>query len=102
MFFTYGRHGLREYAVNTELDHNGIVARFNMNVGSASLQRGKNRGIDQADDRARIARRGELVDAQRLFRASVLVFADDLEAFAGFLEHALRLLGLLQDVGDLL
>ena len=39
---------------------------------------------------------------ERVSSARFLVFADDLEAFAGFFQHALRLLGLLQDVGDLL
>ena len=102
MFFADRRHGLREHAVYAELDHDGIVARLNVNVGSAPLQSGENRGVDQADDRAGVTRGRKLVDAQRLFRTRVLIFADNLEAFAGLLEHALRLLGLLQDVGDLL
>ena len=45
---------------------------------------------------------GQLVDGKGFFRAGGFVFADDLEAFAGFFQHALRLLGLLQDVVDLL
>src|SRR5580698_4732354 len=102
MLFADRRHSLRQHAVDTELDHDRIVARFDVNVGSAPLQCGKNRGIDQADDRAGVgSRSGQLVDAERFFRARLLVFADDLEAFAGFFQHALRLLGLRQNVGDL-
>ncbi len=96
------RHRLRQYAVNTELDHHRVVPRLNMNVRSAPLQRSEDRRIDQADDRAGVARRRQLVDGQRLFGAGGLVFANNLEAFAGFLQYALRLLGLLQDVRDLL
>src|SRR5215469_77194 len=102
VLFPDGRHSLCEHAVNTELDHDGVVAGLNVNVGSAPLQGGENRRIDEADDRAGVARRRQFVDRQGFFRARVLVFADDGEAFAGFFENALRLLGLLQDVGDLL
>ena len=44
---------------------------------------------------------GQLLDRDGL--VGVLVFGDDIEreAFAGFFQHALRLLGLLQDVADL-
>src|ERR1700685_4563274 len=102
MLFADRRHGLRQHAVNTKLDDHGIVAGLDVNIGSSPLQRGKNRGIDQADDRAGVARRSQLVDGQRLFRARRLVFADNLEALAGLFQHALRLLRLLQNVGDLL
>ena len=39
---------------------------------------------------------------KRFFGAGILVFANNLEAFAGLFEHALRLLGFLENVGDLL
>ena len=102
VLFADGRHGLRQHAVNAELDDHRVVAGLNVNIGSAPLQRGEDRGIDQADDRAGIARRRQLVDGQRFFGASVLIFANDLEAFAGLFQNALRLLGLLENVGDLL
>ena len=73
-----------------------------MNVGSAPLQRSEDRGIDQADNRAGISGRGQLVDRQGFFRAGIFVLADNLETFAGFFENALRLLGLVEDVVDLL
>ena len=46
--------------------------------------------------------RRQLVDGEGFFGARGFVFADDLEAFAGFFQHALRLLGLLENVVDLL
>ncbi len=102
MLFADRRHRLREHAVDAELDDHRVVAGLDVNVGSAPLQRGKNRGIDQANDRARVAGGRQLVDGQRLFDAGVFVLADDGEAFTGFFQHALRLLGLFEDVGDLL
>ena len=102
VLFANGRHGLREHAVNAELNDDGVVAGLDVNIGSAPLQRGENGGINQADDRTGIAGRGQLVDGERFFRAGVFVFADDGEAFAGFFEHTLRLLGLFENVRDLL
>jgi len=43
------RHGLREHSVNAELDDHRIVASLNVNIGSAPLQRRKNRGIDLSE-----------------------------------------------------
>ena len=102
MLFANRRHGLREHAVNAELDDHRVVAGLNVDIGRAPLQRGEDGGIDQPDNRAGIARRRQLVDRQCFFGASILVLANDLEAFAGFLEHTLRLLGLLENVRDLL
>ena len=47
------------------------------------------------------SRGGELVDGERLVR--IVFFADHVEreAFGDFFQHALRLLGLLEQVGDL-
>src|SRR4029077_16473957 len=47
VFFADRRHGLRQHTVNAELDDHRIVAGLNVNVRSASLQGGGNRGIDQ-------------------------------------------------------
>ena len=77
MFLADRRHGLREHAVDAELDDDRVVAGLNVNVRGPPLQRGKDRGIDQPDDRAGIARRRQLVDGQRLFDAGRFVFADD-------------------------
>jgi hypothetical protein len=96
-----GLHGLLQHAVDTVLDDHRVVARFDVNIARAALQRGKDRSVDQADDGADVGLGRQLLDGDGL--VGVLVFRDDIEreAFAGFLQHALRLLGLLQDVVDL-
>ncbi len=75
MFFADGRHGLRQHAVDAELDAHRIVASFDVNVTGSTLQRGKDRGIDQANDRADVALCGQAVDGNAVFAAG-LVFAD--------------------------
>ena len=57
MLLADGRHGLGQHAVDAELDAYGIVAGLDVNVTGAPLQRGKDGGIDQADDRADVALR---------------------------------------------
>ena len=69
MLFADRRHGLCQHAVDAELDDHRVVAGFDVNIGRAPLQRGEDRGIDQADDRAGIARRRQLVDGEGLFGA---------------------------------
>ena len=101
MLFADRRHGLRQHAVDTELNDDRVVPSFNVNIRSSSLQCRENRGIDQADDRAGIASSRELVDGQRLFHTGVFVLPDDGEAFAGFFQNALRLLGFFENVVDL-
>ncbi len=104
MLFADGRHGVGEHAVDAELDDDRVVARLDVNVAGAALERGENRGIDEADDRAHVRAGGgrQLVDGDG-FVVAGLVLADDVEGktFARVFEHALGLLGFLQDVGDL-
>ena len=102
MLLADGRHGLGEHAVDAELDAHRIVAGLDVNVTGAPLQRGKDGGIDQPDDRADVALRGQPVDGDAVFAAG-LVLANHVqrEAFAGFFQHALRLLRLLEDFADL-
>ncbi len=47
-----GLHGLLQHAVNTVLDDHRVVAGLDVNIAGAPLQRGKDRGVDQADDGA--------------------------------------------------
>ena len=105
VFLADGRHGVREHAVNTKLDDHRVVPRLDVNVARPPLERGKDRGVHQADDRAhvRARRRRQLVDRDGLVVAR-FVLADHVEreAFARVFQHALGLLGLLQNVGDLL
>src|SRR3954471_18988238 len=67
-----------------------------MDVTGAPLQRGEDGGIDQPDDGAGISLSGQLLDRDGFVAA--VVIADDIKnkTFAGFFEHALRLLGLLR------
>ena len=102
VLFANGWHGLREHAVDTKLDDHRIIAGLDVNIRSAPLQRSEDGGIDEPDDRAGIARRCQLVDRQRLFGAGILVFANNLEAFAGLFQHSLRLLGFFENVRNLL
>ncbi len=72
MLLADGRHGLGEHAVNAELDAHRIVASLDVNVTGPPLQRGKNRGIDQADNRADVALRGQAVDGDAVFAAGLV------------------------------
>jgi len=79
-----------------------IVIALDVDVGSAALQSGKDGGVDEADDGADVlGLAGELFDGNVF--VGVVVAGDDIEGepFAGFVEDALRLLGLLQQIGDL-
>ena len=79
-----------------------VVERLNVNVGGAALEGGEDGGVDQADDGADVlGLAGELLD--RDVFVGVVVAGEHVEGepFAGFVENALRLLGFLQQVGDL-
>ena len=97
-----GRHGVVQHAVDAVLDGDFLVARFDVNIAGAPFERVEDGGIDQLDDRRDVGiDRGKLVDGERF--VGVVFVADDIEreAFGDFFEHALRLLGLLEQVGDL-
>ena len=96
------RHRVMQHAVDAVLDRDFLVARFDVNIAGPPFQRVEDRGVHQLDDRRDIAvGRGQLVDRERL--VGVLLLADDIEreAFRDLFENALRLLRLLQQVGDL-
>ena len=101
MLLRDGRHGMLQHAVDAVLDDHRLVARLDVNIAGAPLQGGEDGGVDQADDGADVGFGRQLVDRDGL--VGVLVLGDDVErkAFAGFFQHALRLLGLLQHVVDL-
>ena len=96
-----GRHGRLQHAVDAVLDDDRIVVGLDMNIGGAAFERGEDRGIDQPDDRADVFFAGQLLDRDVFVG---VVFASEhieREPFAGLVEHALRLLRLLQQIGDL-
>ena len=94
-------HGVLQNAVNAVLhDHFGI-ARFDVDVARAPLERREDHGVDEANDGAHAGFARELLHGDIFF--AVFFVADDLqrESFGGLIEHALRLLGALQQVADL-
>src|ERR1019366_6678983 len=96
-----GLHGLLQHAVNAVLDDHGVVARLDVDVAGAPLQRGKDRGIHQPDDGADVGLGRQLLDGDGLVGIFVFDNYVQREALAGFLQHALRLLRIFQDVADL-
>src|SRR5579864_5687155 len=98
----HGLHGRLQHAVNAVFHHHGVAFRFDVNIAGPLLQCGKNRGIDQANNGADIGFCRDTLDVQVLVaRALFISHHVEHEAFAGLIEHALRLLGLGQDVIDL-
>ena len=97
-----GRHGFLEDAVDAVLDVERVVVGLDVDVGGATLERGEDGGVDQADDGADVFIAGQLFDGD-VFVGIAVIAGDDVEgeAFAGFVEDALRLFGLLEQVGDL-
>src|SRR5581483_2484042 len=88
-----------EHAVDAVLDDDFVVARFDVNVRCAALDRVEDDRVDELDDRRRFLLR-DRVDRQRLF--AFFILADELhaEAFRGFVEDALGRFRLLQLVSN--
>ena len=60
-----GRHGVVQHAVDAVLDGHFLVARFDVNIAGAPLQRVEDGGVHQLDDRRDVAvGGGELVDGE--------------------------------------
>src|SRR6185437_10075432 len=93
-------HGVLQHAVNAVFHRDFGVARFNMDVTGAPLERRKNDSVNQADDGAHTGVAGELVH-RNVFVA--LFVADNLEreSFCRLIENALGLLRAFQQVADL-
>jgi hypothetical protein len=61
-----GRHGLLQHAVNAVFDQQRIVEGFEVNIRGAALERGKDGGVDEADDGRNIFIGGEFFDGDVL------------------------------------
>ncbi len=97
-----GRHRVMQNAVDAVFDGYFLIAGLDVNIAGAPFERVENGGIDQLDYRRDIRiGRGQAIDGERL--VAVFFFAHYIErkALGHFFEHALRLLGLLEQVGDL-
>ncbi len=99
--FGDGLHSVLQDTVNAVLHGNFAVARFNVNVTGAALERGEDDRFDQAHDGTDGGVAGEAVTGNSF--VGVFVFLGNLQGkrFGGLLEHALGLLGALQEVADL-
>ena len=89
-------------AVNPVLDGHFLIAGFDVNIAGAPLQRVEDGGVHQLDHRRDIGiARRQAVDRQRL--VGILFVPDHVErkTLGDFVQHALRLLGFLEQVGDL-
>src|ERR1700733_6292902 len=95
------RHGHLQHAVDAVLYDHRVVVGFNVNIGGAALERGEDGGVDQANNGADVFFAGELLDGDVFFRVFIAGQHVEGEAFAGFVQHALRLLGFFQQVSDL-
>ena len=97
-----GRHGVVQHAIDAVLDGYFLVSRFNVNVTGAAFERVEDGGIHQLDDRRDVAiGRRETVYGQRLIAIAFFGYYVEREAFGNLFEDALRLFGLLQQIGDL-
>ena len=73
-----------------------------MNVGGAALEGGEDGGVNETDDGADVfSLAGEFLNGDIL--VGVFVAGEDVEgeAFAGLVEDTLRLLGFLEQIGNL-
>src|ERR1700733_5611494 len=94
------RHGLSKYTVDAELDAHRVIASYDVNITGPPLHCGKNRGINQTNNRAYVTLlRGQPVDRNAFFRAA-FIFPNYVESksFACVLKNPLRLFRLLEDL----
>ena len=94
-------HGVLQDAVNAVLHHDFGVARFDVDVTGAALERGKDDGVDEPNDGAHAGIARELLHGDVF--VAVFFVADYLqrETLGGLIEDALGLLGALQQVANL-
>ena len=97
-----GGHGVVQDAIDAVLDGDFLVARFDVDIGGAALERVEDGGVDQLDDGSDVAiALGEFVDRESFVGVVVVAYDVEREAFGDFFEDALGLLGLLEEVADL-
>ncbi len=95
------RHRFLQHAVDAVLHVHRVVVALNMNIRRAPFQRGKDRRVHEPDDRADVFVARQLLDGDVLVCVVLAGQHVEGQAFACFVQHALRLLGLLQQFGDL-
>ena len=82
-------HGLLQDAVDAVLDEQRVVEGFEMDIGGAAFERGKDGGVDEADDGREIVFAGEALDGDVL--VGIVFGGEDVEGetFGGLVEDAL-------------
>ena len=91
-------HRRLQHAVDAVLHIHRIVLRLDVNVARAPLDRREDGRVDEADDRAAVAR--QALDGEVVLARFVVLEHLDLEFFGGLVEHALRAFALLQHALD--
>ena len=96
-----GGHGLLQDTVDAVLDEERVVEGLEVDIGGAAFERGEDGGVDEADDGREIVFAGEALDGDVL--VGIVFGREDVERqpFRCFVEDALGLLGLLEQIGDL-
>src|SRR5467141_3062478 len=100
-FFGDGLHGMLQNPVNAVFDGDFGIARFDVDVTGAALERGENNRFNEADHRAGGAVAREPVPRNRFFALFLFLGGLESECFRGLLKNALRLLGAFQQVTNL-
>ena len=96
-----GRHRRLQHAVDAVLDEQRIVVGLDVDVRRAPLERGEDRRVHQADDRPDVFFRGQLLDRDIFVRVLLGEITSKVSPSRRLIQHALRLLRLLQEIGDL-
>ena len=88
-------HRWLQHAVDAVFHVHGVVLRLDVNVARAPLNRRKDGGVNQANDRAEVA--GQPLDGQVVLPALVLLEELQLKPLRRILQHSLRALALLEN-----
>src|SRR6266851_4972705 len=100
-FLGDGLHGVLQHAVDAVLHRYFRVARLDVNVAGAPLERGEDDLFHQADDRTDGAIAREAIAGNRLFALFFFFRHLQGERFGGLFQNALGLLRALEQVADL-
>ncbi len=95
------RHRLLQHAVDAVLHNQRVILRLKVNIRRAALQRSKDRGVHQADDRRDILARRQPLHRDTLVGVLFGRKHIEREALGRLIEHTLRLLRLLQQIRNL-
>src|SRR5215472_10146596 len=96
-----GLHGVLQNTVDAIFNGDFRIARFDVNVAGAPLERRENNRFHQANHRARRAVPRQAVAGNGLFALLILLGGLQRECFRGLFQDALRLFRAFQQIADL-